>query len=159
MSEVLSVSKNKQLVSFQNCFGILSQLYTERFKNRPSHLKYQHVDCELRFERIWSGASPQLAEFLAVVAIREVIMRYEASNSATMVQIGQLNDLGQRFPNVSQVGTTFISQNVLRTALLLTPLKANCLRFSTTACDTQFTIILFFLSFFGLMFNLRGPQG
>jgi hypothetical protein len=47
--------------------------------------------------------------------------------------------LGQRFPNIFQVGTTFISQNVLRTTLLLSPLKANCLRFSTTVCDTQFT--------------------
>jgi hypothetical protein len=28
-----------------------------------------------------------------------------------------------------------------------------------TVCDTQFALILFFLSFFGLMFNLRGPQG
>jgi hypothetical protein len=54
----------------------------------------------------------------------------------------------QRFPNFFQVGTTFISQNVLQTALLLSPLKANCLRFSTTVCDTQFTLILFFLSFF-----------
>ena len=34
-----------------------------------------------------------------------------------------------------------------------------CLRFSTIVCDTQFTLILFFLSFFGLMFNLKGPQG
>jgi len=33
------------------------------------------------------------------------------------------------------------------------------LRFSTIVCDTQFTLILFFLSFFGLMFNLKGPQG
>jgi hypothetical protein len=33
--------------------------------------------------------------------------------------------LTQRFPNFSQVGTTFISQNVLRTTLLLSPLKAN----------------------------------
>jgi hypothetical protein len=46
------------------------------------------------------------------------------------------------------VGTTFISQNVLRTPLLLSPFKANCLRFSTTVCDTQLTLILFFLSFF-----------
>jgi hypothetical protein len=51
------------------------------------------------------------------------------------------------------VGTTFISQNVLRTTLLLSSLKANCLRFSTTVCDTQFTLIFFL--FFGLMFNLR----
>jgi hypothetical protein len=65
----------------------------------------------------------------------------------------------QRFSNFFQVGTTFISQNVLRTALLLSPLKANCLRFSTIVCDTQFTLIWFFLSFFGLMFNPRGPQG
>jgi hypothetical protein len=55
--------------------------------------------------------------------------------------------LEQRFPNFFQVGTTFISQNVLRTTLLLSPLKANCLRFSTTVCDRQFTLILFFLSF------------
>jgi hypothetical protein len=67
--------------------------------------------------------------------------------------------LHQRFPNFFQVGTTFISQNVLRTTLFLPPLKANCSRFSTTVCDTHFTFILFFLSFFGLMFNLRGPQG
>jgi phage antirepressor YoqD-like protein len=31
----------------------------------------------------------------------------------------------QRFSNFFQVGTTFISQNVLRTTLLLTPLKEN----------------------------------
>jgi hypothetical protein len=30
---------------------------------------------------------------------------------------------------------------------------------SVLVCDTQFTLILFFLSFFELMFNLRGPQG
>jgi hypothetical protein len=69
------------------------------------------------------------------------------------------NDLEQRFPNFFQVGTTFISQNVLQTTLLLSSLKANCLRFSATACDTQFRLIWFFMSFFGLMFNLRGPQG
>jgi hypothetical protein len=57
------------------------------------------------------------------------------------------NTLNQHFPNFFQVGTTFISQNVLRTTLLLTSLKANCLRFSTTVCDTKFTLILFFLSF------------
>jgi hypothetical protein len=49
--------------------------------------------------------------------------------------------LAQHFPNFFQVGTTFISQNVLRTTLLLSPLKANCLRYSTTVCDTQFTLI------------------
>jgi hypothetical protein len=58
-----------------------------------------------------------------------------------------LDGLQQRFPNFFQVGTTFISQNVLRTTLLLSPLKANCLRFSTTVCDTKFTLIIFFLSF------------
>jgi hypothetical protein len=67
--------------------------------------------------------------------------------------------LYQRFPNFFQVGTSFISQNVLRTAHSCPLLKANCLRFSTTVCDKQFTLIWFFLSFFGLMFNLRGPQG
>jgi hypothetical protein len=33
--------------------------------------------------------------------------------------------LEQRFSNFFQVGTTFISQNVLRTTLLLSPMKAN----------------------------------
>jgi hypothetical protein len=33
--------------------------------------------------------------------------------------------LGQRFSNFFQVGNTFISQNVLRTTQLLSPLKAN----------------------------------
>jgi hypothetical protein len=47
----------------------------------------------------------------------------------------------QHFPNFFQVGTTLISQNVLLSPLLLSPLKANCLRFSTTVCDTQFTLI------------------
>jgi hypothetical protein len=61
----------------------------------------------------------------------------------------QKNSLQQRFSNFFQVGTTFISQNVLRTTLLLSALKANCLRFSTIVCDTQFTLILFFLSFLG----------
>jgi hypothetical protein len=68
------------------------------------------------------------------------------------------HNIGQRFPNFFQVGTTFISQNVLRTTLLLSPLKANCVRVSTTVCGTQFTLILFFV-FFGLMFNLGGPHG
>jgi hypothetical protein len=54
--------------------------------------------------------------------------------------------LHQRFSNFFQVGTTIISQNVLRTTLLLSALKENCLRFSTTVCDTQFTLILYFLS-------------
>jgi hypothetical protein len=67
--------------------------------------------------------------------------------------------LSQRFSNYFQVGTTFISQNVLRTTLLLFLLKANFLRFSTTVGDTQFTLTLLLLSFFGLMFNLREPQG
>jgi hypothetical protein len=40
-----------------------------------------------------------------------------------------ISGLNQRFPNFFQVGATFISQNVLRAALLLSPLKANCLRF------------------------------
>jgi hypothetical protein len=53
----------------------------------------------------------------------------------------------QRFSTFFQVGTTFISQNVLRTALLLSRLEANCLRFSTTVCDTQFTLILLFMYF------------
>jgi hypothetical protein len=55
--------------------------------------------------------------------------------------------LQQRFPNFFQVGTTFISQNVLQTTLLLPPLKTKCLRFSTAVCYKQFTLILFFLSF------------
>jgi hypothetical protein len=58
------------------------------------------------------------------------------------------NHLDQRFSNFFQVGTTFISQNVLRTTPLLSALTADCLRFSTIVCDTQFTLILFFLSFF-----------
>jgi hypothetical protein len=58
-----------------------------------------------------------------------------------------------------QVGTTFINQSVQRTTLFLSALKANCLRFSTIVCDTQFTLIWFFSVFFGLMFNLRGPHG
>jgi hypothetical protein len=37
----------------------------------------------------------------------------------------KVNTLQQRFSNFFQVGTTFISQNVLRTTLLLSPLKAN----------------------------------
>jgi hypothetical protein len=57
--------------------------------------------------------------------------------------------LRQRFSNFIQVETNFISHTVLRTALLLSSLKANCLRFSATVCDTQFTLILFFLPFFG----------
>jgi hypothetical protein len=36
-----------------------------------------------------------------------------------------MNNIEQRFSNFFQVGTTFISQNVLRTTLLLSPLKAN----------------------------------
>jgi hypothetical protein len=63
------------------------------------------------------------------------------------VECPQTYDLDQHVPNFFQVGTTFISQNVLRSPLLLSPLKANCLRFSTAVCDTQFTLILFFLSF------------
>jgi hypothetical protein len=70
-----------------------------------------------------------------------------------------VDSVEKRFSNLFQVGTTFINQNVLRTALLLTALKANCLRFSTIVCDMQFALIVFFLSFFVLMSILRGPQG
>jgi hypothetical protein len=56
--------------------------------------------------------------------------------------------LKQRFSNFFQVGTTFISQNVLRTTVLLSHLKANCLRFSTIVCDTQFMLIEFFFCLF-----------
>jgi hypothetical protein len=45
-------------------------------------------------------------------------------------------------------GDHFISQNVLRTTLLLSPLKANCLRSSITVCDMQFTLILYFFCVF-----------
>jgi hypothetical protein len=38
---------------------------------------------------------------------------------------GGFHELDQRFTNFFQVGTTFISHNVLRTTLLLSPLKAN----------------------------------
>jgi hypothetical protein len=54
------------------------------------------------------------------------------------------NALDQRFSNFFQVGTTFISENVLRTTLILSPLKANSLRFSTIVCDMQLTLIFFF---------------
>jgi hypothetical protein len=125
-----------------------------------------------------------------IIGVRFMIEKYFVYSRVTNHQPKQLfvqrvswtvsldiNPLVQRFPNLFQVGTTFISQNVLRTTfisknvlrttvisqnvlrttLLLSPLKANCLRFSTTVCDTNFTLIWFFL-FFGLMFNLRGPQ-
>jgi hypothetical protein len=46
------------------------------------------------------------------------------------------------------VGTTGRSQNVQRSPLLLSPMKANCVRFSATVCDKQFTLSLFFLFFF-----------
>jgi hypothetical protein len=70
-----------------------------------------------------------------------------AEKSAHRILVLHVRALEQRFSNFFQVGTTFISQNVLRTTLLLSPLKANCLRFSTIVCDTHFTLILFFLSF------------
>jgi hypothetical protein len=76
--------------------------------------------------------------------------QHNTSTSTTPVPVEAHNTVGiqQRFSNIFQVGTTFISQNVLRTTLLLSALKANCLRFSTIVCDTQFALILFFLSFF-----------
>jgi hypothetical protein len=55
--------------------------------------------------------------------------------------------LNQRFSNFFQVRTTFISNNVLRTTLLLSALKANRLRYSTTVCDTHLTLIWFFCLF------------
>jgi hypothetical protein len=67
--------------------------------------------------------------------------------------------LQQRFPNFFQVGTTFISQNVLRTALLLSPLKANCLKILNYSVWYAIHVNFIFSVFFGLMFNLRGPQG
>jgi hypothetical protein len=56
--------------------------------------------------------------------------------TVTILPLDDRNVVMQLFPNFFQVGTTFISQNVLRTTLLLSPLKANYLRFSTTVCDT-----------------------
>jgi hypothetical protein len=72
---------------------------------------------------------------------------------------GPIHSKIQRFSNFFQVGTTYIGQNVLRTNLLLSALKANCLKSSTIVCDTQLTLILFFLSFLDPDYNLRGPQG
>jgi hypothetical protein len=43
----------------------------------------------------------------------------------SLLVIVKIDGLGQRFSNIFQVRTTFISQNVLRTTLLLSPLKAN----------------------------------
>jgi hypothetical protein len=40
-----------------------------------------------------------------------------------------LYHVGQRFSNFFKVGTTFISHNVLRTLLLLSPLKASLIIF------------------------------
>jgi hypothetical protein len=60
--------------------------------------------------------------------------------------IGQ-NVLRNNFIGQNVLRANFIGQNVLRSPLLLSASKANCLRFSTTVCDTQFTLILFFLSF------------
>jgi hypothetical protein len=40
-------------------------------------------------------------------------------------KIEEMNGSYQRFSNFFQVGATFISQNVLRTALLLSPLEEN----------------------------------
>jgi hypothetical protein len=57
------------------------------------------------------------------------------------------NVLRTTFVSQNVLRTTFISQNVLRTTLLLSPLKANCLRFSTTVRDMQFTLILFLCLF------------
>lgn len=59
------------------------------------YLHGQHVARELRVERTSSRASPEVVEFLVVAATLEAIasMRSEASNSATMVQPGQMNDL------------------------------------------------------------------
>jgi hypothetical protein len=64
--------------------------------------------------------------------------------------------LEQRFSNFFQVGTTFISQNVLRTILLLSHFKANSLRFSTIVCDTQFMLTLFIFCLFWTNVQSKG---
>jgi hypothetical protein len=53
--------------------------------------------------------------------------------------------LQQRFPNFFQVGTTFISQNVLRTTLLLSPLLFEILNYSVWyAIHVNFIFSVFF---------------
>jgi hypothetical protein len=57
---------------------------------------------------------------IAYYAPRLLLLGYKPVRHVTV-----LNTVGQLFSNFFQVGTTFISQNVLRTTLLLSPLKAN----------------------------------
>jgi hypothetical protein len=87
-----------------------------------------------------------------------------STQEARLAHYSQTNLLHQRFPNFFQVGTTFISQNVQRTTLLLSPLKANISPWPLHQIlnySVWYTIHVNFIFsvFFGLMFNLRGPQG
>jgi hypothetical protein len=67
--------------------------------------------------------------------------RWEHNVKMYFLEVRWGSGQNQRFSNFFKVETTFISQNVLRTTLLLSALKANCLRFSTIVCDTQFTLV------------------
>jgi hypothetical protein len=70
----------------------------------------------------------------------------------------RIPSLGQCFSNFFQVGTTFISQNVLR-ATLLVPFKSKLFEILNYSVWYAIHVNFIFSVFFGLMFNLRGPQG
>jgi hypothetical protein len=63
--------------------------------------------------------------------------------------------LRQRFPNFFQVGTTFISQNVLRTTLLLSPFESKLFKIFNYSVWYAVHVNLIFSVFFGLMFSLK----
>jgi hypothetical protein len=65
------------------------------------------------------------SDFVAVSQTDSLEKYFASHESAATIQ----NPLQQRFSNFFQVGTTFISQNVLRTTLLLSPLKVKFIIF------------------------------
>jgi hypothetical protein len=66
--------------------------------------------------------------------------------------------LEQRFSNFFQVGTTFTSQDVLRTTLLA-PFESKLFKILNYSVWYAIHVDFIFSFFYGLMFNLRGPQG
>jgi hypothetical protein len=123
-------TNESSVVSSETCLTYQNPRHVSHTRTRHRHLSSSSIRT-LQFWTFFDSETPRYSALLSPLP-RKYVKR---------------NPLKQRFSNFFQVGITFIRQNVLRTTLLLSALKANCLRFSTIVCDTQFTLILFFLSF------------
>jgi hypothetical protein len=85
-----------------------------------------------------------LVKFLGIsrrVKVRNTIIRQQIGKESIITEIEQ-KQLTSAFPKLFfKWGPLLLVRMFYGPPYSCTPLKANCLRFSTTVCDTQFTFI------------------